>query len=538
MFVLSTNHFQLPSASKQTLLTVSVTCVLIRALYWLSQYVYNPYVDKYGNKMPDGPKGLPIVGSFFSMTNYPELTLDFWAKKFGDLYTVWLGSQPFVIVSDPEIAKDLMVTNGANFSNRKNMFIKSQNIFVGRGITATPYNNRWRKHRRIAYSWLNQTAVDSYSPVLDREAAVLIKALYELGKNGAHVNPQPHAGRASLNNMATITFGIRTDSFDHPLVARALKLSREFMNCTGPMSNLIDFVPALQYFPTPLKSRAKKLHKGLVETYGGFITDLDRKIKSGEQVEESLSSHMLAIREEEDLDHLDMTILTSAFMIGGVETTAAIMQWFCALIPAYPEIQKKAQEELDRVVGRDRFPSIEDEKNLPYCHAIIKEIERVRNPFWLGTPHTASEDFTYKGKFIPKDTVVVLNTYSMHNNPERHPEPEKFNPERYINDPLTSAESSALADPKERDHWMFGAGRRICPGMNVAEREIWLAIARMLWAFNMAEIPGKPIDLKEYDGKSGRSPVPFEVTFTPRHENVKTVIDRAIASYPELNGGY
>jgi len=77
------------------------------------------------------------------MTNYPELTLDFWAKKFGDLYTVWLGSQPFVIVSDPDIAKDLMVTNGANFSNRKNMFIKSQNIFVGRGITATPYNNRW-----------------------------------------------------------------------------------------------------------------------------------------------------------------------------------------------------------------------------------------------------------------------------------------------------------------------------------------------------------------------------------------------------------
>jgi len=91
------------------------------------------------------------------------------------------------------------------------------------------------------------------------------------------------------------------------------------------MSNLIDFVPALQYLPTPLKSRAKKLHKGLVETYGGFINDLDRKIQSGEQVEESLSSHMLSVRKEEDLDHLDMSILTSAFMIGGVETVSSLI---------------------------------------------------------------------------------------------------------------------------------------------------------------------------------------------------------------------
>ena len=102
------------------------------------------------------------------------------------------------------------------------------------------------------------------------------------------------------------------------------------------------------------------------------------------------------------------------------------MQWFSALIPAYPEIQKKAQEELDRVVGRNRLPTIEDEKNLPYCHAIVKEVERCHNPFWLGTPHTATEDFTYQGKFIPKDTVIVLNTWTMHHNSERYHDPLTF----------------------------------------------------------------------------------------------------------------
>lgn len=100
-------------------------------------------------------------------------------------------------------------------------------------------------------------------------------------------------------------------------------------------------------------------------------------------------------------------------------------------------------------------------------------------------------------------------------------------PDRYINDSLTSAQSSNLSDPYQRDHWMFGAGRRICPGMIVAEREIWLAISRLIWAFTLEQVPGHPIDLREYDGMSGRSPVPFHIRLTPRHDNVKRALDAA-----------
>lgn len=134
------------------------------------------------------------------------------------------------------------------------------------------------------------------------------------------------------------------------------------------------------------------------------------------------------------------------------------MQWFTALIPAYAEVQQKAQEELDRVVGRSRLPMLQDEGSLPYIHAIIKEVERCHNPFWLGTPHTATQEFTYKGQFIPKDTVVVLNTYTMHHKEGRYPDSVAFNPDRYMSDSLSSSESSKLNDANERDHWMFGAG--------------------------------------------------------------------------------
>lgn len=169
-------------------------------------------------------------GSFPFLTQYPELTLDKWAKKFGSLYSIWLGNQLFVIISSPQVAKDLMVTHGAVFSSRKEMFIKSQTIFAGRGITATPYNDRWRKHRRIASGWLSQKAVDQYTPVLDREATDMMVALYEASGGGKNlVNPQPYAGRCSLNNMLTIVFGMRTSSVDHPMVSTALRLSRAFM---------------------------------------------------------------------------------------------------------------------------------------------------------------------------------------------------------------------------------------------------------------------------------------------------------------------
>ncbi|KAG8164966.1 hypothetical protein KVR01_005241 [Diaporthe batatas] len=492
------------------------------------QSSFKELYDKYGNGIPDGPKPLPILGSFPFLTQYPELTLDKWAKKYGGLYSVWLGNQLFVIVSSPQVAKDLMVTNAAVFSSRKDMFIKSQTVFAGRGITATPYNGIWRKHRRIATSWLSHKAVEKYASVLDREATDMLLALYEAGDGGRnHVNPQPYAARCSLNNMLTIVFGARTDSVKHPMVELVLGIGRTFINCTGPMSNLVDYIPILQYFPSPIRTRGRRLHRDLVETYGGLINDIDIKMRRGEDVPECLTKTMLRIRETEKLDDLDIAMMASAFMVRGVETTASIVQWFSALVAAYPEIQRRAQQELDRVVGRDRLPTVEDEADLPYVRAIVKEVERCHNPFWLGTPHAASEDFTYNGNFIPKGTVVVLNTWTMHHDPARHKNPMDFNPDRYLGDSLTSAQSSKLTDPYRRDHWMFGAGRRICPAMAVAEREIWLAISRLIWAFTLEEVPGHPIDVRGYDGLRGRSPAPFHIRLIPRHDKVKTVMDAA-----------
>ena len=95
-------------------------------------------------------------------------------------------------------------------------------------------------------------------------------------------------------------------------------------NCTGPVSNMTDFVTILQHLPNYMITRGKKLHQDLVETYGGMINDIETRMNRGEKVPDCLVTNLLKQREEEQLDHLDMAILCSAFMIGGVETVNMI----------------------------------------------------------------------------------------------------------------------------------------------------------------------------------------------------------------------
>ena len=168
-------------------------------------------------------------------------------------------------------------------------------------------------------------------------------------------------------------------------------------NCTGPVSNLTDFVPLLQYLPNAFTMRAKQLHKDIVETYGGMLNQIEQRINYGEDVPHCLAKKLIEMNDRETscLDRLEKVMICAAFTVGGVESvrdydyrifiqssnigtnilrfqTASIIQWFSALIPSYPDIQGRAHAELDRVVGRNRLPTVEDEKDLPYVRAIIK----------------------------------------------------------------------------------------------------------------------------------------------------------------------
>lgn len=194
----------------------------------------------------------------------------------------------------------------------------------------------------------------------------------------------------------------------------------------------------------------------------------------------------------------------------------------------FPEVVKAAQEELDRVCG-DRFPTLDDEMNLPYIRGCVKESMRWMPTDILGVPHAVIRDDEYMGYKIPKGAGVMWNVWGVHMDPKRHPDPRRFDPARYINDHQTAAEAANNPDASKRDHFVFGAGRRLCQGMHIGERSLFLGMSRLLWAFKFEKATGadgKEIVPDAEDLTEGLFVLPkaFPAKIVPRDaERVKTI---------------
>lgn len=215
----------------------------------------------------------------------------------------------------------------------------------------------------------------------------------------------------------------------------------------------------------------------------------------------------------------------------GSETTSSSLNSCIKYLAAYPEVQQRAHTELSKFVGDSRSPTFEDEPNLPYIQAMVKEILRIRPVTNMGQPHYTTADVVYGEFFIPKGTVISINQYAIHFDRYRYDDPEAFKPERYLGHPLKAGAYAAAADPYERDHFGFGAGRRICPGMHLAENSLFITLAKILWAFEIKPHIGEDgkeeaVDVSDdaYEEGTSTLPKPFQVRFIPRNATRERVI--------------
>ena len=164
-----------------------------------------------------------------------------------------------------------------------------------------------------------------------------------------------------------------------------------------------------------------------------------------------------------------------------------ILNYFIAACK-YPEVQKKAQAEIDRVVGTDRLPTIADRANLPYVEALVTELYRWLPVAPLALPHRAVNDDVYNGMLIPKDATIFANVWNFFHNPAVYKEPFEFNPERFLGE-------TPERDP--RDIGVFGFGRRSCPGEHLADVSVWISVTKAIAAFNVEKAldeQGNPIE--------------------------------------------
>jgi cytochrome P450 len=145
-------------------------------------------------------------------------------------------------------------------------------------------------------------------------------------------------------------------------------------------------------------------------------------------------------------------------------------------------------------------PSWADQPSLPYLRSLIKEVHRWGPIASLGIPHAATQDDIYEGMVIPIGTVCFPNITALSQDPERYPKPETFDPERFMNDEVPSAASAMSADYMTRDHFHYGFGRRLCPGILIAEASLFIFVSRVIWGFDVQAEEGVMLDMKDLTG--------------------------------------
>ncbi|KIJ50092.1 hypothetical protein M422DRAFT_27479 [Sphaerobolus stellatus SS14] len=203
----------------------------------------------------------------------------------------------------------------------------------------------------------------------------------------------------------------------------------------------------------------------------------------------------------------------------GSDTTVNTMIIFVLAMALFPDVQRKAQAELDHLLGHVRLVEFEDEPKLPYISAVCKEILRWHPLLPQGLSHATSEDDIVGEYFIPKGTVVVGNTWALlHDEADFGPDTDKFIPERFLK---SGVRDRALAGA-------FGYGRRICPGRYMAQYTLFIKIASILQVFEISapkDAEGRDLPL-EYTFSSGffSYPADFKCSILPRSQWAKDLI--------------
>lgn len=258
----------------------------------------------------------------------------------------------------------------------------------------------------------------------------------------------------------------------------------------------VDIYPILHYLPQKVflhwRDRATHVQRSMNALYASFLSGIRSRRKASGSRGSVMDKVLDQVESEKPAsgmtysDH-ELWFLGGTLTEGGSDTSASIITAFVQAMVANPEVQRKAQAQVDSVIGADRSPTWADYASLPYVAQCVKETMRWRPVTPLAFPHALVQDDWIDGFFLPKGTTVIINAWGMQHDGNRFKNPEVFDPDHFAGCTKLAPELANGAW-EERDHYGYGAGRRLCPGIHLAERNLFLAMAKLLWAFDM--LPG------------------------------------------------
>ncbi|CAE6475570.1 unnamed protein product [Rhizoctonia solani] len=479
-----------------------------------------------------GPRSLPIVGNAHQLKH-----VDVYAQlrdlneKYGPLASLKIGSSNMIVVGgDGSLVRQLLDKRGAIYSNRP-LELVSQIAGRGDHLLFQQDTDKWRNARKLIVQHYAPRAVKTeHIRLQEAESTQLVHDFLHKPKDFMR-----HPMRYTTSVITCLNYGVRCATHQDRAVCSVEQIMEQFTTLNQPGAKPpVENFPLLwhvQYLPDSMmmnwKSRTKKIGELMDKVYGDLAEIAWERGING------LNTNTLAYKIRINEDNNGLTRHQQAYVCGivlegGSDIVAGVI---CSCILALIQDtgrQKRARDEIDRLYDEDTLPKYEDEQEMPFVRAVIKEVLRWRPPLPAAVPHRLEQDDYYEGYYIPKDSSIICNIWAIHSNPDRYEDPHLFKPERFLDHTMSMADSIAQGDPFKRDHFAFGAGRRTCLGVQLAEQDIFLALSKLLWAFEFSAPPGTYVNAEQsaWFGEGVRRPKDFPLVITPRSERRKATIER------------
>ncbi|KAM0285187.1 hypothetical protein ACHAQH_001618 [Verticillium albo-atrum] len=486
--------------------------------------------------LPPGPKPLAIVGNVkdFPPSDVPEF--QHWLKHkdlYGPISSVTVLGRTLVLIHDKQVAHELLELIASKTSGRPTMIFANELCGYDKTVICQGYTNVFRRYRKLLHRELGTKATAAqFQRVQEAEMRrQLMRVLDEPDMWRQHFKTTTGA------TVLKIAYGYTVEPHKPDALVRLVdNMMAEFSLATVPMAWPVDTIPFLRYIPenfpgVTFKKTARKWRKTIQDAGWVPYGFVQRQMAAGSH-KPSYMSRLVQQCQDDDTASLgredEEAIVWSAASLYGAaaDTTVITLSAFTLAMMQNPEVQRKAQEEIDRVIGTDRLPGFEDRDKLPYVNAVVKEALRWWPIAPMGFPHTADEDIVYSGYRIPKNSMILPAVWWFLHDPDVYADPDSFDPDRFLsprNEPDPTSEA-------------FGYGRRICPGRFFADSGLYLNIAQLLATFDIHEAvdsSGKAVGSNATPKPGILSyPTEFQLKMTPRGTAQVDLIRRLEKEYP------
>ncbi|KAL8663343.1 MAG: hypothetical protein Q9202_003979 [Teloschistes flavicans] len=456
--------------------------------------------------LPPGPSTTFILGNLHQYPqSFPQLQFFKWMQEFGEIFTASRSIFSATLkINCPAAIKDILDVRGTVTGGRPRTHL--QRATRGLHLVLESLENPvWKRSRKAVTRFLTEENLSVYMATQKVEYVQML--------NDVLTRPDEiynHIRRTSVSIMTTLVYGKKCLTYKDSTIEEYFEGIRLFNEANNPRAHPpIEIFPWVAHIPGWLAPWTKHLERTARvrdSLYYGLFAELEEKKKLG-KAKPCYLGFVLDNQAKFQLPYDEVAYLGTVLMDGGAETVSTYLHSFVLAILSFPDAQKKAQDEIDKIIGNNRLPALEDFNNLPYLRALIDEVIRYRPILPITLPRIATMDLAYQSYVLPKGSMLVLNAWGIFHNPELYEDPDAFRPERYLE---SEHGTKPGVDTKFfRDNFLFGAGRvsvvchtlgwdsadelleRICPGEKMARRTIAMNTMNLLWAFSFSAKEGE-----------------------------------------------